>query len=315
MDPTREHTVFDFTQAAPSSSHSPAELRAARRSLLDGRSGMFQLADSRVSLAPDGPAHLVLSALSECGEMDCACCRARDPRARPFFRRGVVRRFAIHHAGSPLRYCSVGAGLLLSDAEILSGLIEDAGATVESVELVDSEDLYDGSAAAHDALRQLAAFVAPASVRAYTSMEALVSRAEEEGRGINLLVACDAGTDVSRAFKRTASAVLCDGGLALTLMNGGDRGVTMRGWRRLPGATPSVAEAPPWPAPQVDETLRLEEMDLRRAAPTGCDGSGGGGAEGGGGDAEGAGTTRRGRRGRGGGDHRAALEGTGAAPL
>ena len=296
----------DFTAAGQSIEASA--LAGARRSLLDVRGGLYvhDAQHQRVSLAENSPAFPLLSALSECGELTCACCRARDPRARSFFRRGVIRQFthqvlaggARHVA---VRYVSLGAGLLLTDAEILSGLIEDAGARVESVHLVDCEALYT-TTEAHEALRQLAAFVAPATVVAHTSVDSLVRSANDvngggggdssgdggggDGNGsivgsegqapewftgraqaqalANLVVACDAGTDVSRALKRTASTVLCEGGIALTLMNGGPNGVTMRGWKRLAGATPSLEDVPPWPHPQEDAAFHLEEIDLRR---------------------------------------------------
>ena len=100
---------------------------------------------------------------------------------------------------------------------------------------------------------------------AYTSVRALVEASEAlpTASAANVLVACDAGTDVSRGFKRTASLVLGEGGLAFTLINGGEAGVTMRGWRRIAGAAPSEVHAPPWPAPQVDAVLCIEELDLR----------------------------------------------------
>ena len=72
------------------------------------------------------------------------------------------------------------AGVLLTDAEILSGLIEDAGAKVESVHLVDCEALYT-TAEAHEALRQLAP--APATVVAHTPGTACsVSERRQRGR-------------------------------------------------------------------------------------------------------------------------------------
>lgn len=132
-------------------------------------------------------------------------------------------------------------------------------------QLVDCAELYN-TAAAKAALRQFASFFSPAIVTAYTSVRALIEASEAQqasSSAANVLVACDAGTDVSRGFKRTASAVLCEGGLAFTLINGGEAGVTMRGWRRLAGAAPGEVDAPPWPAPQVDAVLRIEELDLR----------------------------------------------------
>ena len=104
-----------------------------------------------------------------------------------------------------------------------------------------------------------------------------------------------------RALTRTASAVLAEGGLAFTLINGGEAGVSMRGWRRLAGQAPDPASAPPWPAPQRDDVLRIEELELRvcDASPQGlsakhqpplflndCDGEDDGGDGGDGGDGD-----------------------------
>ena len=108
--------------------------RSTRRSLLDRTGRAFTLRGDRVVLSPNGPASQSLGLLSECGEATCACCRAVDHRARPFFRRGVVN-WAVALGFAPsVRYVSVGAGLLLTDAEIISGLIE-GGATIESIQV------------------------------------------------------------------------------------------------------------------------------------------------------------------------------------
>lgn len=248
--------------------HDEAEVGAARRALLRGSSG-FVLRDDRVALSADHPASSLLSALSECGDLTCACCRANDHRARPFFRRGLIANWsAAGHAA--VRYVSVGAGLLLTDCEILSGLVE-AGCVIESIVVCDA--LYDQEDEAEAALNQFADFFAPCEVATYPSVAVYLEAASSARTGVvgdgasgaNLLVACDAGTEVSRAFKRTASAVLDAGGLAFTLINGGTGGgVSMRAWQRVEGPFP--AESPPWPAPQEDGVLRLAELDLRRTA-------------------------------------------------
>lgn len=253
----------DFTSAL---ARQDAEtLQAARLALLRGQceGGLYMLHDERVVLTPHSPAGLHLGALAECGEASCACCRATNPHARPSFRKGVVRHW-LQMGHRTVRYISLAAGLLLTDAEILSALVE-GGANIESIQLVDCAELYTSSRG-RAALHQLSEFFVPAAVTAFTSVDALLREAgrADHGRSANLLVACDAGTAVSRALKRTASRMLSDGGLAFTLVNGGEAGVTMRAWRRLPG---DAQDVPAWPAPQDDELLRLEELDLRVADP------------------------------------------------
>ena len=104
----------------PEAVHDPALLQAARHSLM--HQGVFEVRGERVWLAAGCLASTLLSSLAECGDPSCACCRANDPRARPFFRRGVTSRW-LSSGQSSLCYVSLGAGLLLTDCEILCSFV------------------------------------------------------------------------------------------------------------------------------------------------------------------------------------------------
>ena len=80
-----------------------------------------------------------LSALGECGDANCSCYRLTRPNVRSRFR-DLVRDAACERLGSardaldrgvPVRYASIGSGLLLSDAEVLGALRAD-GFTLSS---------------------------------------------------------------------------------------------------------------------------------------------------------------------------------------
>lgn len=203
----------------------------ARKALLaeDQRDLFVPRARESVGLAPDSAPGRWLGALAECGDAACSCCRLNDPRSRPAFREHVVR-YALEAArGDPIRYVSLSSGLLLTDAEILSGIIE-AGGALESITLVDSQYAAEDFLARHaPALAQLARFFAPAACLAYHSVRALETAAAATA---HIVIACDAGEAVTRSLPATASALLMPGGAALTMMNGGRFGSTTRAWMR-----------------------------------------------------------------------------------
>ena len=61
----------------------------------------------------------------ECADSSCGCYRLREPRVRGRFRNAIVARTNRQlGGGAPVRYVSIGSGALLTDVEILSGLVE-----------------------------------------------------------------------------------------------------------------------------------------------------------------------------------------------
>lgn len=231
---------------------------------------------SAVALSRTSKAGSFLGALAECGAAGCSCSRLTQPRVRARFRETIVELVLAVAAGdggadgraaaSPsLHYVSLASGLLLPDAEILSGLVE-AGATILSVGSVDSGYSRPNNERDLAALSQLGGLVAPASLTAYASVGSFVAASATHGRRANLVVASDPATDVARVFKRFASAVLRDGGLAFLLLNGGPMGASTRVWRRRPACPPpGVATSTSSTAISLatsDAALGLEELEV-----------------------------------------------------
>jgi hypothetical protein len=127
----------------------PEAVRAgAAHDLLRPAPGVFvRCADSTV-LSRDCAAGAWLGAFAECGEAGCACNRLTQPAVRRQFREAIVRHVlrALHQGGErpTVRYVGLGSGLLLSDAELLCAL-QEGGATIESITLVDADCPRKGS--------------------------------------------------------------------------------------------------------------------------------------------------------------------------
>ena len=92
-----------------------------------------------VSFKPATPHAGLFGSLAECGEAGCGCNRLTTPMARRNFRKALVQTALQAGLGlsTPIRYVSVGSGLLLFDLEILIAL-QQAGLQVESAALVDT---------------------------------------------------------------------------------------------------------------------------------------------------------------------------------
>ena len=216
-----------------------AQKRLARRELLT-RDDLFITRGHAVGLDTASAPGKLLSALRECGDATCSCCRLSCPRARRAFCQHVVESvLAARGDHEPIRYVSLGCGDALTDAQILSGLLEGGG-ILESVTLVDSRygDHFPEHAAA---LSQLASFFAPCECVAFHSLRLLLERADPNlavtpsvphAAGAHVIIACDAGEAVSKGIRQTASTLLAEGGLAFVLMNGGKYGSTTRAWAR-----------------------------------------------------------------------------------
>jgi hypothetical protein len=218
-----------------------------------------QKGDSIV-LGAESSAGQHLSAMAECGEQGCSCSRLHWPLVRPAFRKLIV-----HHAPAerPLKYLGLASGLLLSDAEILSGLSQ-AGATIGSIMLVDAE--YGKYRSQRDvaALAQLSRLFAPTPVTAFNTLPSFIEACtlQPERFKSDVLVASDPSTHVAQLFKRFASEALAEGGYAFLLLNGGKHGTSTRVWRRVPPrAMPSAADRDDALAVS-DASLGLEEVKI-----------------------------------------------------
>ena len=122
-----------------------------------------------------------LSQLGECADSSCSCYRPARPRCRAQFR-DLARDLCCERLGSApgaldrggvLRYASIGAGLLLSDAEVLGALIRD-GFEVRSACVVDTCYARNKLAPRTEAaLQEFANFVG-APVHVFSSIAAAV---------------------------------------------------------------------------------------------------------------------------------------------
>jgi len=211
-------------------------LRRAPHEIFTLRGGRCALVAQNASSVQD------LLALGECGDRSCGCSRTNRPWVRPAFYTEISERCKNSEMrGAPIRYLSVGSGALLSDLSVVCTLM-DAGITVESITVVDSE--Y--ATGMHDAaLAQLAAFVAPAPIVAFSSTAAL---AEACLNGSHLRATVFAHIDASHVARREsrslAVAALAAGGFAFRLNNkGAVTDATMDCWRRRSddGATLELA--------------------------------------------------------------------------
>ncbi|KAL1503472.1 hypothetical protein AB1Y20_011956 [Prymnesium parvum] len=206
-----------------------------RARLLHGGASLFEHRGAYVRLALSWPLARRVDALGECADSRCGCYRLHRPEVRQRFCKWVVDAALEGLPGQRrVRYVTVGSGLLLTDFEILCGLVE-RGVQVESVVAIDKcyERLLEPTDAAADAtdearaLRQLAAFFAPAPVHAFGSLaqykQACAAHPAEYGRATTY-IHCDAG-DISTADSKAAAALaLVEGGAAFKLDNlGGAR--------------------------------------------------------------------------------------------
>lgn len=237
------------------------ERAAARKALLTmDQEELFVLRGQSLGLVPETAPGLLLSALRECGDRTCSCCR-RNQFSSPNARRQFCV-FVVDHllkafmSFGPITYVSLGSGKLLTDAQLLAAFLEGGG-LVERVVLVDSQ--YGIQPLDYvPALDQFAAFFAPTPCVAYASLRQLLEEASsspstEGSIRAHALVACDAGTAISKGLKRSASVLLAEGGVAATLMNGGRFGSTTRAFirarKQAERATMAEAEAgaaTPW---------------------------------------------------------------------
>ena len=174
-----------------------------------------------------------LGQLGECADSSCSCYRPARPRCRAQFR-DLARDLCCERLGSApgaldrggvLRYASIGAGLLLSDAEVLGALIRD-GFELRSACVVDTCYARNKLAPRTEAaLREFANFVG-APVHVFSSMGALREAAllwpGAFGR-CTFFANIDAAVP-DKDLVRCRDAVLSPGGVAAQLNNHGSSG-------------------------------------------------------------------------------------------
>jgi hypothetical protein len=184
-----------------------------------------------------------VSKLGECADAKCGCYRLWRPDVRRHFRDVVVALTvsqltaslgALGEQRSAVHYVTLGSGQLLTDMEVLCGLV-DAGLVIESILAVDknyaaadelpaSDDSSPPSEAdradAQAALAQVAACFAPVPVSTFGSLERLeqASALEPSRFRATTLVQCDSALP-QPAVRRIASAILSDGGHLFQLSN------------------------------------------------------------------------------------------------
>lgn len=262
--PHHQRFPMVFHQAA-NAQQDASSIAAARRALLASVEGELFVVrgQSQLGLLPSSAPGLWLSALRECGDPTCSCFRLQLNHSRRRFVQFVTRQALARFGAAPIQYVSLACGRLLTDAEILSGLIE-GGATIASVTLVDSQYGHDvhGYAAVFE---QLSRFFAPIPFIAFHSLR--IQREHAVPNSAHVLVACDAGEAISKGLRRTASALLTEGGLAATLMNGGRFGSTTRAWVRQASDAATRQQQQQRATLDTDEaaTLGLMELDVPRA--------------------------------------------------
>ena len=221
------------------------QIAHARKALLCSteEEKLFVTRGNNIGLVPSSAPGLLLSALRECGDTTCSCCRLNDfhdKQSRRRFCDYVVEYLADTFASEPLHYISLACGHLLTDAVILAGVLERGG-KIGAITLV---DLHYGVAydAYVDALSQLARFFGPVPVAVYHSLEHMLESTRRNTH--HVLIACDAGIAVTKGIRKAASQLLAPHGLAATLMNGGRFGSTTRAWVKIDRAPQDESDQP-----------------------------------------------------------------------
>ena len=212
-----------------------------------------------------------LASLAECGKTGCACTRLLFPEVRTGFRREVVRRAVEGRASGRLPadgrivYASIGAGLLLSDFDLICGL-QQAGFTLTSVALIDPEyapqptsDRLQASERHLAALKDLTDYLGDdASVRTYASLAAYgLARLQAIEPAAHFLVQVDCDEVPAEDTVAISAVSLAghDGGLGFRLANLHlPSELPMLGWqwpRAVPKAPAKASVEAPAPAEEV----------------------------------------------------------------
>ena len=245
----------------------------ARRAVLTGRpfvedDGLVWLSVDRCHEADLMP----LASLAECGHSECACTRSRFPWVRRRFREEVTRRAVAARASgtlsSSISYVGLGSGLLLGDLDVIMAL-QDEGFTIANATFVDS----DYREHCHGALAEMADYLAPSRVKAYTSA---ADYALARMRGIQPAAQLFLQIDVTEiAFEEAAllSTLALDdagGGMGFMLSNRyHDTLVPMVCWQRLPTPAPGDDVAHGCLAERLVDRLLAAHMADRDPPPHG----------------------------------------------
>ena len=238
--PAKASTAGDKADAAASGDEWRDQ---ARRCVLSGRA-FTQVSTELTFLAVEEFAHEVdlmpLASLAECGHTECFCTRSTYPWVRRRFREEVVSRAVEARArreqpfaNGRLTYVGLGSGLLLGDLDVLMGL-QAAGFVIEHATFVDTD--YDRNC--HDALAQMASYLSPGQVLAFSSHAAYVdARLRAAIPAAQLLVQMDV-TEVELGDSLLLSVLAMGdegGGIGFRLANRHHpKLIPMISWRRKP---------------------------------------------------------------------------------
>lgn len=237
----------------------PDEARDEALHILEphAQSAAYEHRDNAVCIAATScqapEAFRFLEPLGECGDSRCGCHRLTSPDVRDSFVDLVIEHtvkalmasaYSASSKPTGVRYVTLGCGQLLTDAQILVGLLR-AGLTIESVVAVDA-DFYGACASggrstaeeprvqrALDAMSCKPARALEALVRllgghstafALCGVASLVDACHRDSSrfgNVTTFVQCDSSVILEGATKLAAASTLRPGGLAFALQNYG----------------------------------------------------------------------------------------------
>ena len=211
----------------------------------------------RVRAARSSPVHIWASEYGECGDASCSCYRLKHPIVRSSFRNLVITRtadvlqesMAEGREGVRVRYVSIGCGRLLTDFEILCGLVEK-GLPIESIVLCDTA--YASIESYRHVFERLAGFIDAAHLAVFSSIDALerALRASPKSFGLaSAFVHCDAEDIRTEKSEDLAKLALAEGGMLFRLHNNGFG--TRKMWRLVNAALMPMTVLSAWEAPII----------------------------------------------------------------
>ena len=244
--------LFDSTElVVPMKAESEDELHDLRRQLLSS-TATYTVFGGYVRVVADAGSSMDTwySVFGECPDRGCGCQRIKEPRVRSRFRNLVVERTAAQllrtatSAASPVRYVSIGCGLLLTDVEILSGMVA-RGLTIEYVALVDP--VYKSAASHNSLFSHLTALLPTARVFAFSSLESLERQVHHDPQThghVTTYLKIDSNDVTPLRSKGLAARLLIEGGLSFELSNDGPCKAGRSCWRRSdrPVASPDASD-------------------------------------------------------------------------
>lgn len=266
--PLPNQPVFD-SQAEPLGAPPSEETRRAVRHQLLSAAAEYEERGGLVRPALALPQWT--EPFGECPDHNCGCNRMREPRVRRRFRNLVVARTVRQLAAqtgvaSSVRYVTVGCGNLLSDVEILSGLVE-RGVRIDYIALVDSG--YRSLGTSLQLFRSVATFFHPARVLAFDCLGDLRQAARKEPEvhaRATTVCQIDANSVGTTDAKGLAARLLVPGqGQFFVLSNDGRQQAGRECWRRTSDPGPDETDPIRGLAPTATWATLLEHDELDEA--------------------------------------------------